>query len=339
MCFGDDMHPLNKLLSAFGIVAIASILPAADSRLTTDTLQLWRLAGGGEVVGSLVKETPRQSYVDVGPTVIELPADSIVSRTRLSELQEQTVGGIGLGKGTFDPATGSVFFRGREASAGMKSQREIIEDVKRGVVLVSNPGGLGTGWLYGTEGKLVTNHHVVGQETYQTVTMFVKNGNQWEKKRIENCKVEAFSDLLDIAIVQLDMEKVRSQNITLYPLTIAPPGSLEAGDAVFAVGNPGMGGMVLDHTVSEGIVSSLARNFGDIIYLQTTAAVNPGNSGGPLINARGEVIGLITLKAIFQEGVAFALPVDYVHHFLGHADAFAVSDSNRLQGFRYLRPE
>jgi serine protease Do len=144
---------------------------------------------------------------------------------------------------------------------------------------------------------------------------------------------------LDIAIVQLDMDRVRELGITLNPLTVAPPGSLESGDAVYAVGNPGMGFMVLDHTVSEGIVSSLARNFNDVVYLQTTAAVNPGNSGGPLVNTRGEVVGLITLKAMFQEGVAFALPVDYIHQYLRYSEAFAVSELYRNQGFRYHRPE
>src|SRR5690606_18934503 len=127
-------------------------------------------------------------------------------------------------------------------------------------------------------------HHVVGTETYQTVTLFVQEGNQWVKKTINDCKVEAFSSLQDIAIVQLNMEKVRELNIELSPLPIAPPGALEAGDVVYAVGNPGMGRFVLDHTISEGIASSLARNFGDVLYLQTTAAVNPGNSGGPLVN-------------------------------------------------------
>ncbi|HNM46782.1 MAG TPA: trypsin-like peptidase domain-containing protein [Candidatus Sumerlaeota bacterium] len=206
-------------------------------------------------------------------------------------------------------------------------------------MLVSNPAGLGTGWIIDTNGRLVTNHHVVGNESYQTVTIFVKNGNQWDKKRIENCEVVSFSTLLDIAIVQLDMNAVREQGITLHPIKIAPSDALEPGDVVYAVGNPGMGRMVLDHTISQGIVSSLARNFNDVIYLQTTAAVNPGNSGGPLVNERGEVIGLVTLKAIFQEGVAFALPVDYIHQFLKNSQAYAVSDANRNKGYRYLPPE
>lgn len=310
---------------------------AAIPMLDQDKSMLWRLQGGGELVGVMVKETPMEVFVDIGPSIIGVPRGSVLERLRLGEIQESTTG-AGIGTGVYDPETGTLVFRSRADDSRMLSQQEILENVKRSVVLVSNPGGLGTGWIVDNNGRLVTNHHVVGTETYQSVTLFVKQGNQWEKKKIDDCKVEAFSSLLDIAIVQLNMDKVRELNIDLAPLSIAPPGALQPGDVVYAVGNPGMGRFVLDHTISEGIASSLARNFGDVLYLQTTAAVNPGNSGGPLVNQRGEVVGLITLKAIFQEGVAFALPVDYIHHFLANSNAYAVGERNENTGFRYLPP-
>ena len=299
---------------------------------------LWRLAGGGEVVGRPIKETPAEVFIDIGPSIIQIPASSVLSKLSLKELEESKTG-AGLGSGVFDSETGSLVFRSRGDSGAVLSQQEVLESVKRGVVLVSNPAGLGTGWMIDGKGRLVTNQHVVGDEVFQTVTIFVKNGSQWEKKKIDNCKVEAASEMLDIAVVQLDMAQVEKQGIKLYPVSIASPKSLQSGDKVYAVGNPGMGGMVLDHTISEGIASSTARNFNDVLYLQTTAAVNPGNSGGPLVNERGEVVGLVTLKAIFQEGVAFALPVDYILHFLGNSNAFAISESGSNRGFRYHRPQ
>jgi serine protease Do len=321
-------------------VAPATVAVAATpvEPISPDKGMLWRLEGGGEIVGEFVKETPSDVYIDIGPQIISVPVTSVLSKALLTDLGKDG-GSAGVGTGVFDSATGSLIFRSRDAGSRVLSQQEVLETVKRGVVLVSNPGGLGTGWLIDNEGRLLTNHHVVGNESYQTVTLFVKNGNQWDKKKIDNCSVEAFSSLLDLAIVKLDMAKVKEQGITLYPLTIAAPDSLEPGDVVYAVGNPGMGRMVLDHTISEGIVSSLTRNFNDVIYLQTTAAVNPGNSGGPLINQRGEVVGVVTLKAIFQEGVAFALPVDYVIHFLKNSQAYALDDANRNKGFRYLPPK
>lgn len=300
---------------------------------------LWRLRGGGEVVGQLVKETPREVFLDIGPVIIDFPADSIVERVALSQLTAESAARAGQGTGVYDPETGSVIFQARPDGGEILSQQQVLENVKKGVVLVSNPGGLGSGFLLNDEGQLITNHHVIGNETYQTVTIFVKRGDQWERERIENCRVEAYSPLHDIAMVQLDMDEVRERGIELFPLEVAPTGSLEAGDLVYAVGNPGMGRMVLEHTISEGIVSSLQRNFNDVIYLQTTAAVNPGNSGGPLVDRNGDVVGLVTLKAMFQEGVAFALPAEYIHHFIRHARAYAIDDLSRNKGYRYHRPQ
>lgn len=330
--------PVQEPVQPVGLDQPLAALPTPAPAGAEGEAMLFRLDGGGEVVGREVKQTPQDVYIDVGPTVITVPMRSVREKTKLSELRE-TQTGAGVGTGVFDPTTGSVVFRARQGGEEVLSREEILNRVKEAVVLVSNPGGLGTGWLVDESGRIVTNHHVIGDEAYQSVTVFLRKGEQWEKHRIENCKVEAFSNLLDIAIVQLDMAKVKELGATIRPLKIAAPGSLQAGESVFAVGNPGMGRMVLDHTISEGIASSLARNFNDVLYLQTTAAVNPGNSGGPLVNQRGEVVGLITLKALFQEGVAFALPVDYVHHFLRNSTAFALDEANRNKGFRYHRPQ
>lgn len=308
---------------------------AAPEPLNRDEVLLWRLQGGGEVVGELVKETPTGYFIDIGPTIVEVPRGALLEKLKVSDLTDET----GKAQGTLDPTTQAIVERSHRDSGEMLSQNDILDNVKRGVVLVSNPAGLGTGWLINKEGQLITNHHVVGSEPYQTVTLFVKNGTQWERRKIDNCKVEAMSTLLDIALVQLDMDKVRDQKLELYPLEIDEPNTLSSGDVVYAVGNPGMGRMVLEHTISEGIVSSLQRNFNDVIYLQTSAAVNPGNSGGPLINQRGEVVGLVTLKATFQEGVAFALPVEYVHQFLRHLKGYALDDNNNSKGYRYHRPQ
>jgi len=312
--------------------------PTATPVVKSET-RLFRLEGGGEVIGTLLKESSGQYFVDLGPTVLTLERRSVSEVLTMEEMEALQSKVEQSGAGTLDPATGVFISRPRESTQAARTQQEMLETVKRSVVLVSNPRGLGTGWVVDSEGGIITNQHVVGSELFQTVTIFVKSGAQWEKKRIDNCKVEALTDLYDIALVRLNMDEVRKQGIVLEPLAVARTASLEAGDSVYAVGNPGMGGMVLDHTISEGIVSSLARNFNDVVYLQTTAAVNPGNSGGPLINDRGEVVGLVTLKAIFQEGVAFALPVDQLRFFLTNSRAFAVQEAARSGAFRYHRPQ
>ena len=175
-------------------------------------------------------------------------------------------------------------------------------------------------------------------EKYVSVTLIL-DGEDGESKRKKIDKVElvALSPLHDIALLRLPEEEL--ETLELHPLPLATPTSLSEGSPVFAIGNPGMGRKMLEHTLSEGIVSSAARNFSDVLYIQTTASVNPGNSGGPMINAFGEVVGLVSMRAIFQEGIAFALPVEYIRFFLSHREAFAYGENNPNTGYHYLTPQ
>ena len=111
---------------------------------------------------------------------------------------------------------------------------------------------------------------------------------------------------------------------------------MNAGDGVFAVGNP----LGLERSVSQGIVSTRSRNIEGQLYLQTDAAINPGNSGGPLFNLRGEVIGVTSLKARadMADNLGFAIPVSYVKDFLRNREAFSFDKTNPNTGYRYLDP-
>ena len=94
--------------------------------------------------------------------------------------------------------------------------------------------------------------------------------------------------------------------------------SVSAGDAVTVIGNPGLGREILTHTVTTGVVSSVNREFEGQSYFQTSAAVNAGNSGGPVFGSSGNVLGLVVLKARI-EATAFAVPVSVLRQFLNGA--------------------
>jgi CheY-like chemotaxis protein len=83
---------------------------------------------------------------------------------------------------------------------------------------------------------------------------------------------------------------------------------------VVVIGNPGMGAEILTKSITEGIVSKTSRTIGGQTYIQTSAAVNPGNSGGPMFNLRGEVVGMVTLKAVL-DNVGFAIPTNVLLEF------------------------
>ena len=156
--------------------------------------------------------------------------------------------------------------------------------------------GLGSGFLIDEDGRIVTNHHVI--ENAETVKVRLADGREFEAEVIGS------DALTDIAVLEIDA------NGALPFVDFGESDTVRVGDAVIAMGNPfGLGG-----TVTSGIVSAMSRNinagpFDD--FIQTDAAINRGNSGGPLFNEAGEVIGVNT--AIFSPaggsvGIGFAIP-------------------------------
>ncbi|MHB8900852.1 MAG: S1C family serine protease [Thermoguttaceae bacterium] len=170
-------------------------------------------------------------------------------------------------------------------------ERELFFDIPR-----FRKEGIGSGVIVDPEGYVVTNNHVIDRAS--EITVKLSDGTP-----IPDVQVIGRDPLTDLAVLKIEGG----------PFTAAPwgdSGDLESGDAVLAVGNP----FGLDHTVTAGIISATGRRarispLAHQDFLQTDTAVNPGNSGGPLVNMRGEVIGINT--AIYGEqnmGISFAIP-------------------------------
>jgi len=163
--------------------------------------------------------------------------------------------------------------------------------------------GLGSGVIINAkQGYIVTNNHVIDQADEIIITL--KDGRQIEAKKIGS---DADSD---IALLQIDAEN-------LTEITIADSDKLRVGDFAIAIGSP----FGLGQTVTSGIVSALGRSGLDIEnyedFIQTDAAINSGNSGGALVNLRGELIGINT--AILgpnggNVGIGFAIPSNMMHN-------------------------
>lgn len=159
------------------------------------------------------------------------------------------------------------------------------------------PRGVGSGFIISADGFVLTNAHVVegADDVYVTLT----------DKREYKAKIIGIDKRTDVAVV-----KIEGSN--LPRLTIGDPNKLRVGEWVIAIGSP----FGLDNTVTAGIISAKARDTGDYLPLiQTDVAVNPGNSGGPLINMRGEVVGInsqIYSRSGGYMGISFAVPIDEV---------------------------
>ncbi len=168
--------------------------------------------------------------------------------------------------------------------------------------------GTGSGFVIDTKGNILTNYHVVeGAEAVQ-VTLF--DGSTHE------AKVVGADATNDVAVV-----RVRVPADRLVPVAMGDSSRLLVGQKVLALGNP----FGLERTLTTGIVSALDRSLraknGRMIkgIIQTDAAVNPGNSGGPLLNSRGEVIGINTaiISPVGQSaGISFAVPINAILRIL-----------------------
>jgi S1-C subfamily serine protease len=172
-----------------------------------------------------------------------------------------------------------------------ESFSEIISDKIDAVVSILTDNGQGSGAIISTEGYVMTNYHVI--EGARSAVVKTYDGNSY------SIKVIGYDKTNDLAILKI------ISNDTFDYLEFGNSEIVKAGQNVVALGNPAG----LSFTATEGIISSPSRQADDgLYYIQTDTTLNPGNSGGPLINSQGEIIGIIDFKVSGYEELGFAIP-------------------------------
>ena len=165
--------------------------------------------------------------------------------------------------------------------------------------------GIGSGSIVSKDGYIVTNSHVVSDGDAKEINVLFNNGETAPAELVWN------DSSLDLAIIKVD-----SNNKNLKAIDIGDSDEIGVGDRVVAIGNPL--GFQLQSTVTSGIISGLNRSvsFNTGVQMdglmQTDAAINAGNSGGALLNSKGELIGINTAKAGNSDGIGFAIPINTV---------------------------
>ncbi len=197
---------------------------------------------------------------------------------------------------------------GQLASEETVDQALMLEEFKNSVVVIntkkSTGSGTGTGIIISSDGYIVTNYHVVDNVSSIYVTLY-------KESKSEKATLIGYSQRDDIAVIKIDRDSLR-------PAVFARSENCLVGENVYAVGSPE--GEEYAWSVTKGIISAVDREikiYDDegilekkMYLIQTDTSVNPGNSGGPLINSRGEVVGIVTLKLTESAGMGFALPSD-----------------------------
>lgn len=204
--------------------------------------------------------------------------------------------------------TSKIVSTGSQDSSTIKSVVEqcansVVEIQTESVTNGSNPfqqyvsSGAGSGVILTQDGYIVTNHHVI--EDANSITVRTRSGDEY------NASLVGSDEQSDLAVLKIDATG-------LTPAVLGDSTTLEVGDLAVAIGNP-LG--ELGGSVTSGIISALDREMTidgqTMTLLQTDAAVNPGNSGGGLFNANGDLIGIVNAKSSGEnvEGIGFAIPI------------------------------
>ncbi|MHC4425556.1 MAG: S1C family serine protease [Planctomycetota bacterium] len=289
------------------------------------------LKEGQTITGDILLEKQSQLYVDIGIAVLTIPKVKILKyeyaeATEAEDIDVNDANDSEAGK--LEQPAGQLY---RTANLKKTTIEKCVDAVSEAVVKISSPAGTGSGFFINEDGFLITNYHVIERETKIEVTVFQKAKNGFEKKRFKKIKIEAINPFIDLALLKVeDLADTKVRFVYLGDI-----GRIKTGEEVFAIGNP----LGLERTVTNGVISTKNRAFEGLIYVQTNADINPGNSGGPLFNLAGEVIGVTNMGYIFRGGLGFAIPVDYVKHFIVNRDAFAYDRDNPNTGYRYLQPD
>jgi len=193
---------------------------------------------------------------------------------------------------------------------------EITSTLQSGGPFGQQAQGTGTGVVLDSDGRILTNNHVI--DGAQNIQVRFSDGST------SSAKVLGTDPANDLAVIQ-----VTDSGLQLHPAQLGDSDALRVGDPVLAIGNP----FNLDSTLTQGIVSATGRTYSTGAntrpirnMIQTDAAVNPGNSGGPLLNSRGQVIGINTLLENptgdnVNVGIAFAVAINTAKQSLSQMES------------------
>ncbi|APW39134.1 peptidase [Rhodoferax koreense] len=228
-----------------------------------------------------------QITAQYGPAVVNISVTSVASDEDKAEIAQQQ-------GGQEDPFGNDPFFeffkrfQGQQGQQPGRAQRNAPPQMVR---------GQGSGFIVGADGTILTNAHVVRGAKEVTVKL--------TDRREYQAKVLGSDPKTDIAVLKIDAKNLPVVNI-------GKVSDLRVGEWVLAIGSP----FGFENTVTAGVVSAKNRSLPDdssVSFIQTDVAVNPGNSGGPLFNTRGEVVGInsqIYSRTGGYQGVSFAIPID-----------------------------
>ena len=195
---------------------------------------------------------------------------------------------------------------------GAKSVEVLTPSVLKSVVVITHYGrdgkedGVGAGFVVSADGLIATSLHVIGEA--RPIKVRLADGQEREVAAIH-----AWDRKFDLAVIRIDAHG-------LAPLPLGDSDTLKQGASLIALGNP----LGLEHSVVQGVLSA-RRELDGITMLQIAIPIEPGNSGGPLLDLKGRVHGILTLKSALTPNLGFAMPVNLLKPLLEHPNPVPIS--------------
>jgi S1-C subfamily serine protease len=184
--------------------------------------------------------------------------------------------------------------------------RRVFKRISPSIVLIRGEVSYGSGVVVSADGLVVTNRHVIEAEGKLTVAAVVVEKGRRIERTFESAEVVGLHPRYDAALV-----RIRAPGRAFVPARLGDSRyGVHTGDICYVIGNPGAYRTnAMRNTITPGIVSAAKRRVEGLDYVQTSAAVNGGNSGGALCDTSGNVIGIVTYKPYGTEGIGLAIPI------------------------------
>jgi V8-like Glu-specific endopeptidase len=195
---------------------------------------------------------------------------------------------------------------------------ELVEKCEPAVARVRNRTGTGSGFLIRPE-VVVTNAHVIADDLIESIVVTFPSAREGRDRKY-SAKLLYQDRKRDLAVLKV--------STTIPPLPLATQDTRK-GEKVYVIGSPGAGADVSSNAATQGALSNNNLTLSDLQYYQTDAAINGGNSGGPMFNSRGEVIGVASARLIGKEGMNLAIPWRDVQTAIEKATRSSQADQDR----------
>jgi len=178
-----------------------------------------------------------------------------------------------------------------------------LQEAVKAVVTVKVEDGHGSGCIISSDGYLITNYHVIAEDTSDEVKIITSDGDSLKAKYIRS------NTLYDLALFKIE----KPGTYKFFSPNLSP--DVNVGTEVYAIGTPT--DIELGQTMTKGIISS-KRKVGDRVLIQTDVSINPGNSGGGLVDSQGVLLGIVNASMIRYgvQGIGFAIPAHYIQDAL-----------------------